>query len=202
MWFTPVGKQAPQFCAVELVRLICWVTDCAGGLWAFPEGKHWKHFLRGKHFHSVESIWQDESTTCDFGGLAIPQEKGKWRGQGNTFRLPREIQSLFLSPKGLRETRSYLSSLGDRTLTTNPRMQFLTLCMHESNNGTASHVLPSLLPLQTERLRLWEMTQHIKGTGTERDTFETWIQTCPMLKPVSFITRDNTLLFAYFNSSL
>ena len=95
MWFTSVGVQALKLCSVELFRLICWVIHHAEEPWAFPKGKCWKHFLYGKHFHYVESIWQDQSTTCNFGRSAIPQEKGERSGQENTFKLPNQIQSLF-----------------------------------------------------------------------------------------------------------
>lgn len=106
MWFISVGEQALKVCALELVRLICWVIDRAGEPWAFPEGKCWKHFLHGQHFHYVENIWQDQSTTCNFEGLAIPQEKGKGRWeQENTFKLHNQIQLLFLSREGQRGAR-------------------------------------------------------------------------------------------------
>lgn len=95
MWFTSVGVQALKLCSVELFRLICWVIHHAEEPWAFPKGKCWKRFLYGKHFHYVESIWQDQSTTCNFGRSAIPQEKGERSGQENTFKLPNQIQSLF-----------------------------------------------------------------------------------------------------------
>lgn len=132
--FTAVGKLALKFYAVELVRLICWVTDCAGELWAFPERKCWKHF------HFGENTWPNQSTTRKSGGSATAQEKESGggretpsdstvrfthsalpaRGWGWSGGVPRE-----LPPRG-----KTLPSLGDVTLAPNLAMRFLSLYVH------------------------------------------------------------------------
>lgn len=178
-----VGKQALKLCALELTRLKFWVTDCAGELWAFPEGKRWYISVRLKAYgkarapHAVLETWSS------------PQGKGKRRGQGNTCKIPRESQSLLLSRAGLRGTGRSMQSLGDMTFHPNPVVRFHKVYRHESNNSIASYVLLSLLPLHTEKLRLGEISNASKVQ--EQKEIHLRIEPRPVqcLRPVLFTTE-------------
>lgn len=196
MWFTSVGEQALKLCSVELFRLICWVIHHAEEPWAFPKGKCWKHFLYGKHFHYVESIWQDQSTTCNFGRSAIPQEKGERSGQENSFKLPTQIQSLFQegAERGQKKYPSKFSPHVEKA----PEFGRQDPCYKSYSSNTLQTWISQWFCKSGVAIinchyrwgiwdckRLSNTSKDMGQKGTENDTFETWTQSYPMLNPIA-----------------
>lgn len=166
MWFTSVGKQALKFCALELIRLIFWVTDCAGELWAFPEGKRWNISIMLKTYgkttaqHAILENWPS------------PKKKESGGARKTLSSFPVRFSHFCFTGRGWERSEGMCRVWGTWPSTQTMEFSFLNFtCM----NRTMALQVTCCYHYCHYRWRNWDferLSNTSKVQGTESDTFE------------------------------